>query len=190
MSIFSILILIVLFWYTYRFFFRKPKGKNLMLILGSGGHTTEILRLIDNWPGSVCAVHASGDEHSKLHFSSKYTGELYAIPRSRQVGQSYFTSIFTTLYSFLPALWLVFRTEPDLIISNGPGTALPVCYCAFVCKYLALFRTRIVFVESFCRTSSLSLAGKLIYPITDEFYVQWESLLQMYPKAKFIGMLC
>ena len=122
---------VALFWYVLRLLTRRQRGNRLMLVLGSGGHTTELLRLINSWPGTVCAVHASSDEHSKLHFHSKFSGLLFEIPRSRSVGQSYFTSIFTTVYSFFPACWLVFRTEPDLIISNGPGTALPICYSAF-----------------------------------------------------------
>jgi phage terminase large subunit len=39
---------------------------------------------------------------------------VYRIPRSREVGQSYMSSIFTTLYSFLFAFWLVgFQVRKD-----------------------------------------------------------------------------
>ena len=33
----------------------------------------------------------------------------------------------------------------------------------------------------------LALAGKLVYPIATHFVVQWESMLKLYPKAKFFG---
>lgn len=37
------------------------------------------------------------------------------IPRSREVGQSYFTSILTTLVSLLYSLRLVYKEKPDLV---------------------------------------------------------------------------
>lgn len=37
------------------------------------------------------------------------------IPRSREVGQSYVTSVFTTLYSLLWAFWMVTRHRPQLV---------------------------------------------------------------------------
>jgi hypothetical protein len=37
------------------------------------------------------------------------------IPRSREVGQSYLTSVFTTLYSLLAAFWMVSRHRPQLV---------------------------------------------------------------------------
>lgn len=179
----------VVIWYSFWYIMRPKPGKTLMLILGSGGHTTEILRLIENWDGPIIGVHASNDQLSKTRFLCQYTGTTFSVFRSRNVGQSYFTSIFTTIYSFLPAFWIIFRTNPDLIITNGPGTALPICYSAFINKILTLHAVKIVFVESICRTKTISLAGKLIYPITSEFYVQWEELREEYPRAKYLGLL-
>lgn len=179
----------IVLWISFRIFVIGKRSKKLMLVLGSGGHTAEILRLVESWPGKICAVHASTDVSSRSKFLCKFNGEVFSIPRSREVGQSYYTSIFTTLYSFLPSFWTIISASPDLIITNGPGTALPICYSAFFYKLFFLKNVKIVFVESFCRTQSLSLAGKLIYPITSEFYVQWEALLLSYPKAKYIGLL-
>jgi hypothetical protein len=34
-----------------------------------------------------------------------------------------------------------------------------------------------VFIESFCRVQSLSLSGLLLYPLVDEFVVQWPQLV-------------
>mmetsp|Transcript_7440 Transcript_7440/g.7323 ORF Transcript_7440/g.7323 Transcript_7440/m.7323 type:complete len:156 (+) Transcript_7440:139-606(+) len=141
--------------------------------------------------GNVNFICAEDDKVSKekfkLHFLSR--GRLYEIFRSRKVGQSYISSVFTTLYSFLPAIFLVLKLRPDLIITNGPGTALPVCYSGYILKLLRISRTKIVFIESFCRVRTLSLAGRLIYPITEKFYVQWEYLQRDNPKCRYIGLL-
>lgn len=37
------------------------------------------------------------------------------IPRTREVGQSYVTSVFTTLKSLLSCVKLMFSTRPDLV---------------------------------------------------------------------------
>jgi len=113
---------------------------------------------------------------------------VYRIPRSREVGQSYMSSIFTTLYSFLFAFWLVgFQVQPDLVLVNGPGTCLPVAISAFFFRIVGWKTgTKIVFVESFCRVTSLSLTGKLLYPIADLFAVCWEQLQEKYPRTYLV----
>ena len=54
-----------------------------------------------------------------------------------------------------------------------------------------LGRTRIIYVESFCRVEHLSMTGKLLYAtrITDSFLVQWEGLAAQLPRAECIGRL-
>ena len=54
------------------------------------------------------------------------------IPRSREVGQSWLTSNFTTLRALAPAAGIVLRRRPRLLLVNGPGTCIPVCAAAFV----------------------------------------------------------
>ena len=60
--------------------------------------------------------------------------KVVRIPRSREVGQSYLTSIFTTLYSLLASMHCVVLERPDLLLCNGPGTCLPVCVSARLFK--------------------------------------------------------
>ena len=117
---------------------------------------------------------------------------VHKIYRSRNVGQSYFTSVFTTLLAFLYTIPLVFKIRPELLIVNGPGTCLPICVIVFVFSRLFLIpKCKIVFVESICRVKSLSLTGKLLYSfrLADSFIVQWDELKQKYPRANYIGRL-
>jgi beta-1,4-N-acetylglucosaminyltransferase len=115
---------------------------------------------------------------------------ILTIPRSRSVGQSWLTTPFTTLYSLVASLALVFKYQPEIILCNGPGTCLPVCLAGYLLRFLAVKPTKIIFVESFCRVRSLSLTGKLLYFLADRFVVQWPGLLQKYPRAEYIGQLC
>lgn len=191
-SYYHTIILLAILWYSTMWLLKskqKEKAKKILAILGSGGHTSEILQVLKNWKGEICAVCANDDFLSKSQFKDRFNGEIWEVYRSRKVGQGYISSVFTTLYSFWPAFWVFAKARPDLIVSNGPGTALPLCYIAYLWRFVSLERIVIVYVESVCRVKSLSLAGKLIYPISDEFYVQWESLHRVYPKTKYIGFL-
>ena len=61
----------------------------------------------------------------------------------------------------------------------------------FQANLITLNRVTVVFVESICRTESLSLLGKILYKfnIADLFFVQWEKLKQMYPNSIFLGRI-
>jgi len=186
------------------------KPLKTLIVLGSGGHTTEMLDLIKNLNqdryGPIVLVVANTDTTSLQRVqaypyplpiqnkdnlidsrrNTKNTSnehQVYRIPRSREVGQSYLSSTFTTFYSFLFALWLVgFQVQPDLVLVNGPGTCLPIAISAFFYRIVGWKPdTKIVFVESFCRVTSLSLTGKLLYPIADLFAVCWEQLQEKHP---------
>jgi beta-1,4-N-acetylglucosaminyltransferase len=112
---------------------------------------------------------------------------VYKLPRSREVGQSYVSSIFTTLWSFLIALYYVAVIRPDLLLCNGPGTCLPVAIATLWYRILGLCRGNIVFCESFCRVTSFSLTGRLLYPIVDMFVVHWKELQQVYPNCRVVS---
>jgi len=53
---------------------------------------------------------------------------------------------------------------------------VPLCFAAFVRRVFLFRPCSIVFIESFCRVQSLSLSGLLLYPIVDQFVVQWPQL--------------
>lgn len=115
---------------------------------------------------------------------------FYAIPRSREVGQSYVTSVFTTLWALAGTVSLVWRIRPDLVLCNGPGTCVPVCAAAFLGRFLGVWSPRILFVESACRVHSLSLSGRILYStLADSFLVQWPDLHRKYPATTLTGLL-
>jgi beta-1,4-N-acetylglucosaminyltransferase len=47
--------------------------------------------------------------------------KINKIPRSRRVGQSYLTSILTTLIAIFYSIPLMFNLKADLLIVNGKG---------------------------------------------------------------------
>jgi beta-1,4-N-acetylglucosaminyltransferase len=123
----------------------------------------------------------------KLNLNEKEFPFLF-IPRSRNVHQSYFTSIFSTLYSFLKTLWNL--PHCDLLLCNGPGVCIPVVFSVYFYKFFLNWKTKILFIESIARVENLSLTGKILYylNLTDTFLVQWESLLK-FKNVKYLGRL-
>ncbi|EDV26698.1 uncharacterized protein TRIADDRAFT_22933, partial [Trichoplax adhaerens] len=109
------------------------------------------------------------------------------IPRSREVRQSWLTTIWTTLYACIFSIPLVWKHRPDVIISNGPGTCIPVSLIAFAFKVMGIHNCVIVYVESVCRVTTLSLSGKIIYYFADYLFVQWPELKEKYSKSIYVG---
>ncbi|TKR94033.1 hypothetical protein L596_008379 [Steinernema carpocapsae] len=174
--------------------------RRLCAVMGSGGHTTEMLLLLDEIAKNyshrfyVIADTDRMSERKVLAYERKADGgsfEVLKTPRSREVGQSYATAVFSTLNGFFAAFRIVWTSRPDVIFSNGPGTALPICVVGFLLDLLRLRDIRIHFIESYCRVRSLSLTGLLLYHlrITDSFVVQWEDVHVKYPRSEFIGRL-
>jgi beta-1,4-N-acetylglucosaminyltransferase len=174
---------------------RKSFPIKTLVVLGSGGHTTEMLTLIKDLEEQVYApliyMVATTDDTSERRVAAIVGGRrpeaIVYIPRSREVGQPYVTSVVTTLWSFLVALYWVARVRPNLLLCNGPGTCLPVAIATLVYRILGICEGNIVFVESFCRVTSFSLTGRLLYPVADMFVVHWEELKALYPKCHTVS---
>ncbi|MBA0767371.1 hypothetical protein Gotri_016262 [Gossypium trilobum] len=119
------------------------------------------------------------------------SAEFMQIYRSREVGQSYVTSVWTTLVAMAHALWLMIKIRPQVVLCNGPGTCIPLCVIAFFFKVIGIRWSSIFYVESIARVKRLSLSGLLLYKlrIADQFFVQWPQLQRKYPRAHYVGCL-
>lgn len=184
--------------------YRKPKynvnsySVSTMVYFGSGGHTTEMLRMIKELSLSYSPLYfvlghsdiTSKQLIDKSMFKFKHSPSWHHVYRSREVKQSLLTTIFTSIKSLWTCFFLVFKLQPSLIICNGPGTCIFICYSAFLLHLLGIKESRIIFIESFCRVKKLSVSGLLIYPIADKFIVQWPNLSRKYSKAEYIGKIC
>lgn len=116
---------------------------------------------------------------------------LVRIPRSREVKQSYVTSVWTTLVAFWACFPLIWRERPRVILANGPGTCLPVCVVAWFLAAVRLVpQCDIVFIESAARVHRLSLSGWLLLRLRlcALFVVQWRELADIYATATLISL--
>ncbi|KAK9462915.1 UDP-N-acetylglucosamine transferase subunit ALG14 [Lipomyces oligophaga] len=183
----------------------NPLGASIALILGSGGHTTELLRIAEDLDFSLnytsrtwvyfgtdelSMIRAVELERSKQNEKRTLSAPIYKnIPRAREVGQSYITSIWTTLICLEKCISFIFDTKPDIVLCNGPGSCVMIAYACLIYKFLAVRNIRIIYVESFARVESLSLSGRLLLPIVDRFIVQWQHLAEKYEGTEYYGVL-
>ncbi|XP_055607818.1 UDP-N-acetylglucosamine transferase subunit ALG14 homolog [Uranotaenia lowii] len=185
----------------------KRKGPvRTMIVMGSGGHTAEMLQIVERLDFTKYSpreyVIAAADKTSVVKVIdqevqrepdlAKQAYRIVTITRSRHVQQSYFTSIFTTLSAVLNSIPVVLKSRPELILTNGPGTCVPICLIAFLARLFFINNNcKIVFVESFCRVRSLSLSGQILLWITDLFVVQWPGLIEKGAgrKVEYFGRL-
>ena len=78
---------------------------------------------------------------------------------------------------------LVRREKPDVIISSGAAVAVPFFYLG------KLMGKKLIYIEVFDRIDKPTVTGKMVYPITDRFIVQWEEMKKVYPKAINLGSI-
>lgn len=80
------------------------------------------------------------------------------------------------------SLMILLKERPNVVITTGAGLVVPIC---FLSKFL--LGSKIIFIESFSRINSPSLTGRIIFPISDLFIVQWEELQKFYGKRAVYG---
>lgn len=99
----------------------------------------------------------------------------------KQVNRKEFTFIFRMIANLFRSLHIFFREKPDVVITTGAMAMIPMCLIA------KMFRKKLIFIESFAKVTSPTKTGKLMYKFADRFYVQWESMLEIYPDAIYLG---
>ncbi|KAJ2341205.1 metalloprotease [Coemansia erecta] len=180
---------------------RVSADMTLCVVLGSGGHTAEMTRLLqgvefDRYTRRLYIV----SDHDALSLDQigavedrggVYKGEYFVerVPRSREVGQPWMSAPISVARCLARTAGILFDYRPDVILCNGPGNCVVACVVALVPRVLGLKRIPIVYVETFARVRTLSLSGKMMYLLADRFIVQWPGLVSKYPRAEYIPHL-
>ena len=81
------------------------------------------------------------------------------------------------------AIKVLRKERPDLIISSGAAVAVPFFWLG------KLFGAKLIYIEVFDRIDKPTMTGKMVYPIVDEFIVEWDEMKKVYPKAKNFGSI-
>jgi len=113
----------------------------------------------------------------------------YVSPRTQSLERKYLlqdigTNPLLMARAFLSIFRILLKEKPKVIVSTGSEIAIPAFYLA---KFL---RIKTIFIETCTRLTEPSGTGRLVYPVSDVFLVQWERLLTSYgKKAKYEGAI-
>ncbi|MEA5017671.1 MAG: PssD/Cps14F family polysaccharide biosynthesis glycosyltransferase [Erysipelotrichaceae bacterium] len=152
----------------------------VLFIASTGGHLSELLQLkpmFNDFDYHLVTEKTKMTIDMKEQYGKRID---YLIFGSKD---HLFSYIFKFSFNCLKSLWLYIKIKPKFIITTGTHTAVPICYIA------KLFKTKIIYIETFANIETKTMTGKMIYPIADLFIVQWESMLKLYPKAIYKGWI-
>ena len=153
---------------------KDPRKIKVCLVGSSGGHLTHLYMLKPFWKDleRFWVTFDKEDARSLLEGEKMYPC-YYPTNRSLKA-----------LLKNTRIAWRVLRREkPDLIISSGAAVAVPFFYLG------KLMRKKLIYIEVFDRIDKPTMTGKMVYPITDKFIVQWEEMKKVYPKAINLGSI-
>lgn len=154
--------------------------EKVMFISSTGGHLSELMQLksiFKNYDYQIITEKTK----SNLSLKSRYKSRIqFLIFGTKDHFLSYpfrlFANCFKSLYYYL-------KFQPDVIVTTGAHTAGPMCCLG------KIFGSKIIYIESFANINTKTVTGRLIYHFADYFLVQWEEMLELYPKAVYGGWI-
>jgi UDP-N-acetylglucosamine:LPS N-acetylglucosamine transferase len=145
-----------------------------LLVCSSGGHLAQLYNLKPWWQrlDRVWVTFDTSDAVSLLS-DERVISAFY--PTTRNI---------VNLIKNLGLAWRTMgRVRPGLVVSTGAGVAVPFFLVA------KLRGARTAYIEVFDRIDSATLTGRLCYPISDVFALQWPEQREIYRKGVVIGPL-
>ncbi len=146
----------------------------ICLVGSSGGHLTHLYMLKPFWKDTdrFWVTFDKEDARSLLKDEKMYPCYF---PTNRNLKM---------LIKNTGLAWKILRKEkPDFIISSGAAVAVPFFYLG------KLFGAKTIYIEVFDRIDHATLTGRMVYPVTDRFIVQWEEQKKVYKKAINLGSI-
>lgn len=150
------------------------KDLKVCLVGSSGGHLTHLYMLKPFW------------ENKNRFWVTFDKEDARSILKEEKMYPCYFPTnrSLKALIKNTKIAWKILKKEkPDLIISSGAAVAIPFFYLG------KLFGAKTIYIEVFDRIDKPTVSGKLVYPVTDKFIVQWEEMKKVYPKAINLGSI-
>lgn len=156
------------------------KKKKVLFIASTGGHLDELMQLkkmFDKYNYYIVTEKTK----SNLNLKNKYKNKIsYLVYGTKDHMLTY---PFKLLYNCFKSLYIYLKFRPKYIVSTGAHTAGPMCCIG------KIFGSKIIYIETFANSKTKSATGSIVYKFADLFIVQWEDMLELYPKAKFGGWI-
>jgi UDP-N-acetylglucosamine:LPS N-acetylglucosamine transferase len=156
----------------------EEKVKRVVFISSTGGHLSELLKLESMFKEYDYRIITEKDK-SNEYLKEKYGQRVSYLPYCTR--NKIISYIFIYTFLIIKTIYLFIKIRPDVIISTGTHTAVPMCYLG------KIFGKQIIYIETLANINRKTLTGKIIYPIANLFIVQWRSMIRLYPNAIYVG---
>ncbi len=154
--------------------------RRVMFISSTGGHFNELIQLKEMfkmYDYSIITEKTKSNSYLKDEYKDKIGYLIYGTKHH------ILTYPFKLFINCFISLFYYLKYRPDYIITTGVHTAGPMCCIG------KILGSKIIYIETFANMVTKTSTGKLLYPISDKFIVQWESMKKLYPKADFGGWI-
>jgi len=156
------------------------KKKKVLFISSTGGHLDELMQLKPMFEKYDYYI-VTEKTKSNLNLINKYPKKVSLLTYGTK--KNMLTYPFVLLINSFKSLFIYLRFRPKYIVSTGSHTAGPMCCIG------KLLGSKIIYIETFANSKTKSVAGSLVYKFADLFIVQWEDMLEVYPKAVYGGWI-
>src|SRR5690625_3859319 len=133
--------------------------KKVLFISSTGGHLEQLLSLRETM--KHFDSHIITEKNSTTEILKKKYKNLDFLPFFSRENKWIFPFVFTRI--FIRSFFLFLKIKPEVIVSTGAGCVIPMFFIG------KLFRRKLIFIESFSRTDSRTVTGKICYPLADVF---------------------
>ena len=157
--------------------------KKVLFISSTGGHLEELLQLKSLFKYYDYHI-ITEKQKSNLSLKNKYPNRVdFLLYGSYTSLGNRIVYPFKLVYNCFKSLVLYYKIKPKYIITTGAHTAGPMCLIGHI------FGSKIIYIETFANSITKTKTGRIIYRFADLFIVQWESMLKLYPNAKYGGWI-
>lgn len=146
----------------------------IIAVSSGGGHFAELLKITNNLPKDfqiVIITEKTGKAISNVDYYIPYSNRNHKVKY-----------LFAFIRNFYYSFQHIKKVKPDFIISTGAHTA----FFYFIIGKL-FFKTTNIYIESFAKVNSTSLAYRLSKRFIDKVIVQHQELQLLIPNSEYFG---
>ena len=154
--------------------------KRVLFVSSTGGHLNELMQLrniFDNYEYHIVTEKMKTNDYLKEQYPKKVNYLVYGTKDHK------FTYPFVLLINCFICLYICLKFRPDYVVTTGAHVG---GLMALIAKILG---SKIIYIETFANITTKTITGKLVYKFADLFIVQWKSMLELYPNAKYGGWI-
>lgn len=152
----------------------SKKYKKICFAASTGGHFEQLLMLkplmekYDSFIITEKTLYKTSVKGKKMYYHKQVNRkEKLVIPK--------------IIWNFIKSFYIFIKERPDVVITTGVLAMIPMSLIAKKCG------RKLIYIESFAKINDPTKTGRFLYKYADQFYVQWESMLEFYPNAIYLG---